>query len=186
MDTQDNWLGTALWRQFGAAIDMLDAVLLACPEDRWTTTLWAVDPATGFPPRMSEFWYVGYHALVWLDIYFAGIPEEEFVPPPPFPRGEIDSSETMPGQPWEKPVLRAYLAGLRETCRKTLQSLTGEEARRPVLYPWIAGEPITWLELQMYSMRHLQEHAAQLALVLGQQADGDDAPRWIARAGTER
>ena len=29
-------LRTALWRQFGAAIDMLENALLACPSTLWT------------------------------------------------------------------------------------------------------------------------------------------------------
>lgn len=36
-------LCTALWRQFGAAIDMLENALLACPSTLWTGLLWS-DP----------------------------------------------------------------------------------------------------------------------------------------------
>jgi len=38
----------------------------------------------------------------------------------------------------------------------------------------------TFLELQLYSMRHVQEHAAQLGLFLGQ--NGVSGPDWIPKA----
>jgi hypothetical protein len=39
---------TALWRQFGAAIDMLEHALVACPPSLWTQRLWDT-------PTPSEF-----------------------------------------------------------------------------------------------------------------------------------
>jgi len=39
---------------------------------------------------------------------------------------------------------------------------------------------LSYLELQLYSMRHVQEHAAQLSVVLGQhEGVGMD---WVAQA----
>ena len=77
---------TALWRQFGAAIDMLEHALVACPASLWRERLWSVPPPPEFPPQFAEFWYVTYHTLVWLDLYLSGLPEEEFAPPAPFAR----------------------------------------------------------------------------------------------------
>jgi hypothetical protein len=37
-----------------------------------------------------------------------------------------------------------------------------------------------FLELQIYTMRHVQEHAAQMNLLLGQ--NGVTGPDWIAQA----
>ena len=42
-------LRTALWRQFGAAIDMLENALLACPSALWNERLWSDQEATGLP-----------------------------------------------------------------------------------------------------------------------------------------
>jgi hypothetical protein len=42
-------LRTALWRQFGTAIDMLENALLACPTSLWKERLWSVPPAIGVP-----------------------------------------------------------------------------------------------------------------------------------------
>jgi len=171
--------GAALWRQFDAAIAMLDNALEACPPALWTERLWPESPPAWFPPWFAEFWYVGYHALVWLDLYLAGVPEEDFAPPAPFAQGEIDSLAAQPARPYAKEELRAYLASTRQNCRATFVSLTEEEARRPVAYPWSKGRPISYLELQLYNLRHVQEHAAQLSLFLGQHAIPHADVNWV-------
>ena len=43
---------------------------------------------------------------------------------------------------------------------------------------------VSFLELQLYSMRHVQEHAAQLSLYLGQH--GLPAPDWVSMARPDR
>jgi len=181
MDMETSW-STALWRQFGAAIDMLDNALAACPAALWTQRLWRDPPPPQFPPQFAEFWYVTFHALVWLDLYLSGVPEEDFAPPAPFAQGALDSVEALPEQPYTKEELRAYLASTRQKCHATLVALTDEQARRPVAYPWSAGQPISFLEAQLYTMRHVQEHAAQVSLFLGQHAIPDADLDWVPRA----
>ena len=44
---------------------------------------------------------------------------------------------------------------------------------------------LSFLELQLYNMRHVQEHAAQLSLFLGQHAIPDAALDWVPRAKSE-
>ncbi|MGZ3676145.1 MAG: DinB family protein, partial [Ktedonobacterales bacterium] len=173
---------TALWRQFGAAIDMLENALVACPASLWTQRLWPAAPAPPFPPQFAEFWYVTFHALVWLDLYSSGVPEEQFAPPAPFAQGELDSVEALPEQPYTKEELQAYLASVRQKCHSMLIALTDEQAHRPVEYPWSGGQPVSYLELQLYTLRHVQEHAAQLSLFLGQHAIPTADLDWVARA----
>src|SRR5215471_9939929 len=91
---------TALWRQFGAVIDMLENALVACPDSLWQERLWIVPPPAEFPPQFAEFWYITFHALVWLDLYLSGLPEEEFEPPAPFAQGVLDSVEALPERPY--------------------------------------------------------------------------------------
>ena len=172
----------ALWRQFGAAIDMLDNALAACPAPLWTERLWSTPPSSEFPPQFAEFWYVSFHALVWLDLYLSGVPEEEFAPPSPFAQGELDSEGTMPEQPYTREELRAYLASTRQKCHDTLLALTDEQALRPVEYPWSGGQPVSFLELLLYNMRHVQEHAAQLSLFLGQHSIPAEDLDWVPLA----
>ena len=116
---------TALWRQFGAAIDMLENALVACPASLWQERLWSVPPPPEFPPQFAEFWYVTFHALVWLDLYLSGLPEEEFAPPAPFAQGVLDSVEALPERPYTKEELRAYLVSTRQKCHTQLLALDG-------------------------------------------------------------
>ena len=175
---------TALWRQFGAAIDMLENALVACPASLWTQRLWRTPPPAEFPPQFAEFWYVTFHALVWLDLYLAGLPEEEFAPPAPFVQGVLDSLDALPERPYSKEELRAYLASTRQKCHTTLVALTDEQARQAVEYSWAKGQAVSFLELQLYNMRHVQEHAAQLNLFLGQHAS-EGASDWVSQGKAE-
>jgi hypothetical protein len=74
---------------------------------------------------------------------------------------------------------------MRQKCHTQLLRLSDEPARRPVEYPWSEGQPISFLELQLYNLRHVQEHAAQLSLFLGQHAIPDEALDWVPRAKDE-
>lgn len=157
---------TGLWKQFGAAIDTLDDAIGLCPDHLWTAVLWH-DPDD---VRYGQFWNIAYHTLVWLDLYLTGT-REGFEPPPPFKRG------VLPEQPYTKDQIQAYLRACRSKCQATIEAMTDEKAQQRCVFEWM--EP-TFFELQLYSMRHVQEHAAQLSLVLGQHdVSGLD---WIAGA----
>lgn len=75
---------TALWRQFGATIAMLEKALMACPASLWKERLWSALSDHFLPPEFGGFWYIAYHTLFWLDLYLSGSPEEDFTPPAPF------------------------------------------------------------------------------------------------------
>jgi hypothetical protein len=162
---------TMVWRQFGAAIDMLENALRACPDELWRGRLW---PA---PAERSEFWYVVYHTLFWLDLYLTGA-EEGFTPSPPFTLIEQDDEGPMPERAYTKEELQRYLDDCRQRCQTTIQAMTDEAALRLCRFGW--GR-VTFAELLLYNMRHVQEHAAQLSLLIGQQAL--PAPDWVAWAG---
>ena len=88
----DNVWKTILWRQFGAAIDMLENAMHACPDELWS------DPAK--PPEWIErdvvgFWYVAYHTLFFLDVSLSGS-LEGFAPPAPFTLSELDPAGLLP------------------------------------------------------------------------------------------
>lgn len=162
---ENNWR-TSTWKQFGAAIDMLDDAIELCPDPLWTTVVWK-DPED---VRYGQFWFVAYHTLFWLDLFLTGA-MEGFVPPPPFQRG------VLPAQPYTKDQIRAYLDSCRRKCQSTIEGMTAEKAQQRCVFEWM--EP-SFFELQLYSLRHVQEHAAQLSLLLGQhEIPGLD---WIASA----
>ena len=154
-----------LWRQFGAAIDSLGDALRACPDELWESRLWEDQPDQWVAPGFSTFWYLGYHTLFWLDLYLTGA-EEGFAPPAPFDLVEMEDGETLP-RVYTRDELLGYLELCRQRCRTAIEALSSEEAQRLCRFPW--GE-VTFAELQLYSLRHVQEHGAQLHMFLGQQA----------------
>ncbi|HEY7850543.1 MAG TPA: DinB family protein [Ktedonobacterales bacterium] len=180
VDTMDRLWRTVLWQQFGAAIDMLDNAMTACPDALWRQPIWP-DPSA--PSRRTEFWYVAYHALFWLDLYRFGS-EEGFAPPSPLSLVEQDDAiGPLPDRTYSKEELRTYLATVRQHYRTTIATLTDEQARQPVNFGWMRdGEVVSYVELQLYSMRHIQEHAAQLSLLLGQHGVQADQIDWVTRA----
>jgi hypothetical protein len=176
----DPFWRTILWAQFGAAIDMIDQALVACPDSLWRQRLWRDPPDHPLPPESAEFWYIAYHALFWLDLYRAGS-VEGFAPPAPFTLEELDPAGVVPARPYTREELRTYLASARQKCRTTLETITDEQARQPVDFPWARGRGVSYVELQLYNMRHVQEHAAQLSLLLGQHGIHAESS-WVARA----
>ena len=149
-----------IWNQYGAALDMLGDAIRLCPEHLWTAVLWKdVDD-----PRRGQYWFVAYHTLFWLDVYLYGT-EEGFLPPAPFELIEQDDGWKAPERVYTKDELLSYLDYGREKCRETIAALTDETIRRRHFFGW--GE-CSFLELLIYNLRHVQEHAGQLNLFLGQ------------------
>ncbi|GHO51723.1 DinB family protein [Ktedonobacter robiniae] len=178
-------LRTALWWQFGAAIDMLENALVACPASLWKERLWSAPSDHSLPPwlppEFAHFWYIVYHTLFWLDLYLSGFREEDFAPPAPFIWTEGNPA-VSPEQPYTKEELLVYLVQIRQKCQTTIADLSDEKAHQQVDYPWADGKLVSYLELLLYTMRHVQEHAAQLSLFLGQHGIPDEALDSVARA----
>ena len=116
MDTN---LKTMIWQQFGAAIDMLDDAINACPDRLWEAALWDDQENV----RYGEFWSVAFHTLFWLDLYLTGT-REGFAPPAPF----LD--DEPPEKPYTKAEIRTYLLQCRRKCQSVIEGLTDEQAHR--------------------------------------------------------
>ncbi len=156
---------TIIWQQFGAAIDMLENAVRACPDELW-----------GDRSKQPEYSNLVYHTLFWLDLYLSG-PVEGFAPPAPFNLEELDPAGVLPERPYSKDVLLDYLRHGRDKCRAAINGLTDARARERLRFRW--GE-VSYTELLLYNMRHVQHHTAQLNLILRQQIDS--APGWVAQA----
>lgn len=165
-----------LWRQFGASIDMFGSALRGCPDALWQKNLWDDQPDQWVAQGFSAYWYLCYHTLFWLDLYLYGA-EEGFAPPEPFDLVEMEDGEVLP-RVYSKAELTGYLEYCRRKTQETILSLTTEQAARLCRFPW--GE-VPYGELLLYSLRHVQEHAAQLHLFLGQH--GADTSDWQPQAG---
>ena len=107
---------------------------------------------------------------------------EAFTPPAPFKKR---SDDVIAKQPYTRDELHTYLVKLRKKCQTTILSLSDEKGHQPFHFPWDSENPIGYLELLLYTMRHVQEHAAQLSLFLGQHGIPGEALDWIGRAKDE-
>lgn len=162
----DSTLKRIVWQQYGAAMDTLDEAIRACPDALWNATMWEDEEDS----RYGHVWFIAYHALFWTDLFLTGSPKG-FAPPAPFIRG------ALPEKPYTKDDILAYLIQCRQKSQAIIEGLTDERAQQVCVFDWM--EP-TFLELQLYSMRHMQEHAAHLSFFLGR--NGVTAPDWIAKA----
>jgi hypothetical protein len=161
-----------LWLQFGAAIETLENALMACPEELWQAHLWREREGGS---EFTEFWYVAYHAIFWLD-YYCSESAQDFTPPPPFTISELDMDGVLPERIYTKAELQSYLAYARAKCRSRIELLEDENEPQRVRDSW---RVTTIAELLLYTMRHVQEHAAHLSMLLGQETD--DAPGWVGQ-----
>ena len=150
--------------QFGAAIQMLENAIRACPE-----TLWA-DRS-----HIPEVWYMAYHTLFFLDCYLSES-LDSFIPPAPFTLDELDPAGILPDRVYSKPELLSYLEYGRDKCRETIESLTNDRAHHRCGFEWL---DLTVAELLVYNMRHVQHHAAQFNLILRQQINS--VPKWVKK-----
>ncbi len=169
-----------LWQQFGAAIDSLANAIEACPDSLWSESLWKYPPDVDWPAGLADFWYLAYHTMFWIDLYLFGT-GDGFVPRPPFTDAELDPAGKLPEKPYTREELLEYATYIRQKCESSLTSLSEQDALRPCAFPWSRGKPVSYYELQLYNLRHVQEHTAQLNMFLGQHRPGD-APGWVARA----
>ena len=158
----DTTIKESLWTQFGASIDMLEHAIELCPAEEWNTS--------------TKFWYNTYHCLFFTDYYLSMQPKD-FAPPPPFSFSEFD--DELPERVYSKDELLGYLAHCRNKCRTLIAGLTTAHLSER----WINSSGsmnYAVLEIQLYNMRHVQHHAAQLNLLLRQAIN--DAPDWVFRS----
>jgi hypothetical protein len=166
---------TIIWQQLGAAIDMLENALRACPDELWSASLWK---SATQPAGLSEFWYLAYHTLFWLDLYLTGS-AAGFTPPAPFTLAELDPQGLLPDRKYTKAELLAYLEHGRRKSRAAVEALTDERARQLCSFSW--GETM-YAGLLLDNMRHVQEHTAQLNMYLGQTTGW--SPHWVGKTNS--
>jgi uncharacterized damage-inducible protein DinB len=170
----DPFWRTLLWQQFGAALDMLENAIDACPAELWSDPsqrpAWTSHSVVGF-------WHLANHTLFFLDYYsFPGAPEA-FRPPPPFGLEELDPEGVLPERPFTKEEVHSYLRDCRSKTKTMILALTDAEAGVERTFPSFQGPTA---ELLLSQMRHIQHHTAQMNLLLRQHTGS--APRWVSRA----
>lgn len=142
--------------QYNAALDMLGVAIERCPDDLW-------NDADG----ANRFWRVAYHALFYTHLYLQPT-RDDFTP---WEKHRVEylfdrSSEAGDGSLWDattcsKSTVLEYVA----FCRREVT------AQVPHL-DLTAASGFFWLEfskfeLQLYTIRHLQQHIGELMQRLG-------------------
>lgn len=161
-----------IWQQTGAAIDMLENAIRACPGEIWSAN---PEPPADYLAGAGEFWYISYHTLFWLDCYSSDS-LDGFAPPAPFSGSELDPEGSLPERVYTKVELLAYLEHGRKRYGASVASLTDDNARHRCAFDWL---DLNRAEMLLYSMRHVQHHAAQLNLMLRKETGS--APGWVRR-----
>jgi hypothetical protein len=149
-----------LWNEFGAALQMLEDVIVACPAEVWGSDL-----------KEDQFWFLAYHTLIWTDFY-SSESTADFRPPKPFSLGEILIGH-LPERVYSKDELLRYLEFDFEKSRHLIRSLTPEKAEQRFVCEF---KKFNLLELVIYNTRHVQHHAAQLNMLLRQRVG--EPPGW--------
>ena len=160
-----NTFKTELWKQYGAALDMLENAIVKCPE-----TLWDDE---------NKFWYNAYHCLFFTD-YDLTTDTENFHPPEPYTMSEMDPSGIIPERTYTKEELIAYLGHSREKASK----LIGKPIEELMNMRWNNGRRnYSMTEHLLHSMRHVQHHTGQLNMMLGK--INHDLPKWVSQTKHE-
>ena len=156
--------------QYFATLAMLEQAVVKCPQ-----TVWAA------PDDKNKFWHIAYHALFYTHLYLQdtekdfrpwekGRDEYQFMGTVPWPPHNLPKI----GEPYTREEVLAYLAFVRKQVQECVPALNLETSSG---FEWL---PFGKLELQFYTIRHLQQHTAELYERLGTRA-GIDLD-WIGTA----
>ena len=146
--------------QYQAALEMLKGAITRCPDDLWDS-----------PQDKTRFWHVAYHALFYTHLYLQDSeqtftpwsghrPEYQFLGPVPWP----PHAAPKIGEPYDKAGVLAYLAFCQREVEERVPRLDLEAGSG---FDWL---PFSKAELQIYTIRHIQQHAGELMERLGTRA----------------
>lgn len=176
----ENALKDCLWKNFGAATDMLADTISICPDELWN--------------RDKRFFYMTFHTVIFLDYYLTA-PVRAFRPALPYTVAAPDNlpveaiDDVLPDRIYTKEDFFTALSAIREKCRQvilgaseeqlTARWISDEEAGMHDLCPSLVVR-YNLLEILFYNLRHVQHHVAQLNLMLRQNAGV--AVEWVSHA----
>ena len=143
--------------QYHAALEMLKQAIVACPEPLWHS-----------PGERSTFWQVAYHALFYTHLYLQE--SEQTFRPWPSHRAEYLLDHERPAEPPAKALVLEYLAFCQRQAAERVADVALDAASG---FDWI---PFSKFELQLYTIRHIQQHIGELMERLGTQGIETD---WI-------
>ena len=139
--------------QYDAALDMLRQTIAKCPDSVWFAA-----------PDKNPYWRVAYHALFYAHLY-AQPTVQDFTPWAKH-RAEYANLKlaTRPShnpptvdEPYTQTDMLEYLDLCRQEVRRCMIGSDWEGASG---FDWL---PFSKLELQFYSIRHIQQHVGELS-----------------------
>jgi hypothetical protein len=143
--------------QFEAALCTLNECIDRCPEAAWRSKIVNL-----------EFNQAVFHTLIYTDFYL-GDGDETFRQQP-FHRdnqGRFGDYEEFEDRVqvaiYERPFIQAYMTHCRTKLSATIAAETDESLGEQSPFPWLT---FSRAEVYVYSIRHIQHHAAQLILRL--------------------
>ena len=143
--------------QYLAALEMLKEAIDQCPGSMWND-----------PSDRTKFWHIAYHALFYTHLYLQDT-EEAFTPWAKHRKGYHSlgqgRSAQESGEPYEKDTVLEYLAFCQQHVAERVPQLDLEAASG---FDWL---PFGKLELQFYTIRHIQQHTGELMERLGTRAN---------------
>ena len=138
--------------QYLASLEMLKQAIEKCPDALWN------DPAD-----KNKFWHVAYHTLFYTHLYVQ--PSEQDFRPWAKYRQAHDLSQ--PADPYSREDVLEYLAFCQQQVVEQVPQLNPDAESG---FYWL---PFSKAELQIYNIRHLQQHAGELMERLGSRAGLD-------------
>lgn len=159
--------------QYQAALEMLKQAIAKCPDALWNN-----------PADSVAFWRIAYHALFFTHLYLQPTEKEftswakhrqdyELMGPPAWAPDQIPQI----GEPYTRAEVLEYL----DLCRQQVDTRTRQlDLDGPSGFEWL---PFGKLELQFYTIRHIQQHAGELMERLGSRAGID--VNWVGSVPAE-
>ncbi len=154
--------------QFEATLCTLNICINKCPQTAWNA-----------PVGNLKFCQVVFHTLFFTDFYLG--PNAELFRDQPFHRKNKDffrHYEELEDRPqvllYDKPAIKKYL----KHCRAKALEVVAAESSKVLIGPSGFRRGRSRAELHLYSIRHIQHHAAQLSLRL--RVDHGISIPWIA------
>lgn len=143
--------------QYQAALEMLKQAVAKCPEELWNS-----------PDDKTKFWHIAYHALFYTHLYLQDSEQDfrpwakhrkeyQFIGKLPWP----PHSQPQIGEPYDQDSVLEYLAFCQQQVEARVPQLNLEAASG---FEWL---PFGKLELQFYTIRHIQQHTGELMERLG-------------------
>jgi len=146
--------------QYQASLEMLKQTILQCPESIWNAA-----------SDKNRFWQVAYHALYFTHEYLADS-EDAFIPWAKH-REVYDFDQSQTFEPYDKESILEYLSFCQQQVADRVPRLSLEALEAH------GDRSMTVLELQIYSIRHIMQHAGEMMERLGSRTGAEID--WVGR-----